>query len=124
MIVELRFRCAQFFRAFNCVNLKSMAGLMFRGGLEVSKTESSEHRLLNPEVKSAQRRKYEYVWRSIIGITVIHIAALYGFWLIVSGQLMLISFIYGDKVKFFCHLKIEKLFIEGYGIATLSGLGK
>lgn len=64
------------------------------GVLEQAECESTDGSLLNPAKPSVERRKFEYVWRSIISLAILHVAALYGAWLIFSGQTMLKTIIF------------------------------
>lgn len=56
----------------------------------------SDDGLSNLSIRSAKSRKFEYVWRNIIVMALLHILALYGGWFVISGQMMLKTFIFGD----------------------------
>lgn len=51
-------------------------------------------------VQEPETRKFEYVWRSIIALAILHALAFYGLWLVLSGQAMAKTFFYGrEKYK-------------------------
>lgn len=64
------------------------------GVLESSERESAGG-FRNAEQNSWEARKFEYVWKNIFGLALLHIGAVYGLWLVVSGQAMMKSFIFG-----------------------------
>lgn len=57
--------------------------------------ETAEWESADPTTPIVEKRKYEYVWRSIIVLAVIHAGALYGVWLLLSGQVMLKTILFG-----------------------------
>lgn len=65
------------------------------GVLEPTERESDQG-FLNAQRKSLEARKFEYVWKNIIALSLLHIGAVYGLWILVSGQAMMKSFIFGD----------------------------
>lgn len=58
-------------------------------------TEHDDGGFLNAEQNSLAARKFEYVWKNIFGLALLHFGAVYGLWLVVSGQAMMKSFIFG-----------------------------
>lgn len=56
------------------------------GILQETDVETIDGSLVKPEERSAKKRKFELVWRNIIGMSILHLMALYGAWLLVSGR--------------------------------------
>lgn len=60
--------------------------------------EHSEDRISGAIKRKDDSREFEYVWRSVIIITTLHLGALYGFWLILSGQTKLVTVMFGNNL--------------------------
>lgn len=68
------------------------------GVLEPNEYEHySDERISGAIKKKDEDRKFEFVWRSAIIIGTLHLGALYGLWLMVSGQTKLVTVIFGKN---------------------------
>mgnify|MGYP007092096464 CR=1 FL=1 len=68
------------------------------GVLNEADTETVDGALAKPEVKIAKKRKYEIVWRNVILMSVLHVFALYGIWLMLSGQTKWQTMLFSKKL--------------------------
>lgn len=66
------------------------------GILNETDVETIDGALLKPEGQIAKKRSYTLVWRNIFLMTVIHIFALYGGWLLITNQPKWQTIVFGE----------------------------
>lgn len=65
------------------------------GVLDEQDVETVDGGLMEPEKVIAKSRKFELVWRNIILMTLLHIQAVYGVYLLLFGNVMWKTIIFG-----------------------------
>jgi hypothetical protein len=70
--------------------------LQASGVLDEHDAETTDGDLFEPAKKTAKPRQYEYVWRNIILMSLLHLMALYGGYLCFTGHAMWQTVVFGE----------------------------
>lgn len=70
------------------------------GILNEADAETKDGALLKPEGRIAKLRSYNLVWRNVILMSILHLMALYGGWLLITGQTKWQTALFGEFEDF------------------------
>lgn len=93
------------------------------GILNENDAETIDGALLKPEGRIAKIRSFNLVWRNIILMSILHLMALYGGWLLFSGKTKWQTVLFGKLMIQFRHRKISSMCSTAYSLYIASGLG-